>query len=451
MNKLMFELRLVLHSRLAAGSLLLLMLVAIAAVASGMHAVSAQRAALERIASVQSEDVAAVAVKYAQGGEAGYAGYSTPHLTVNPPSSLAFAAFGQRDVQPFALRVRLLGLQAQLYESESVNPELAAPGRLDFAFVLVYLAPLIVIALTHDLLTGERESGRLRLLHALPVPAGALWRRRLGLRYALVAGAVLLPLIAGALLSGASVGGIAIIAICTLLYLGFWLGLAAWVAGRARSSATSAALLLAAFVLLTLVLPTLVNTAIVRVLPVSRGVELSLAQRQAVHQGWDLPKEETFARFFRTHPEWKDTPPVTGRFHWKWYYAMQQAGDDAVWPQVKRYRQDLMEREAWTERAGWLLAPVAVQVLLHRVAHSDLQAQLDFQARVTAFHTTLRHFYYPYIFHERPFGPAEFARMPRFAPAADAAPLPIAALAGLALLAAAMLAAGLRKLGTDTI
>ena len=446
MKTLQLELRLALHSRLAAGALVLLLLLTALAVWSGLHAVSSQRDALARIAVVQRDDVAAVAHKYRDGGEAGYAAYSTPHLTVNPPAPLAFAAFGQRDVQPYALRVRLLGLHSQLYESESINPELAAAGSFDFAFVLVYLAPLFAIALMHDLVAGEREAGRLRLVNSLPAPGARLWRRRIGLRFGLVLAALLLPFLAGAASAGVGAVATALVALGAALYLAFWFGVAAAVAALVRTSAAGAAVLLAVFVVLTLVLPTFVNGAIGRAVPVSKGAELSLAQRQEVHNGWDLPKDLTMTKFFRTHPEWRDTAPVTGRFHWKWYYAMHQAGDYAVAGRAGEYRAALTAREDWTGYSGWLLPSVAVQVLLHRLADTDLQGQLAYQDRIAAFHTVLRRFYYPYIFNDRPFGPAEFARLPAYSAVAPGGGIAVPALAALGMLAVAGLAAGAIRL-----
>ena len=443
---LLFELRLMLHARLARAAILLLLVLSALSVWSGLQATEAQRAALARLESSHRAEFAALAAKHAQGADAGTVAYGTPHLTTNPPPPLAFAAIGQRDLQPVALRVRLLGLQSQLYESEAINPELAMAGRFDFAFLLVYLAPLFVIALVHDLVSSEREAGRLRLLASLPGASGP-WRRRLGLRYALVWLALLLPLAIGVAASGAGAAAFGQLALVASLYLLFWFGLAAWVAARARSSAAGAAILLACLVGLGMVAPTLLDAAIARAVPVAKGVELALAQRQEVHGGWDVPKEATFARFFRTHPEWQGTPPVTGRFHWKWYYAMHQAGDDAVAPQVAHYRASLQAREDWTARAGLLLAPVNVQVLLHRLAGTDLRAQLDYQARIAGYHTALRRFFYPYFFHERPFGRADFARLPAWDAAQPAGSLPGASLAALTMLAISALALGLRALG----
>ena len=455
MSRLRMELTLVLRSGLGAGAVLALLLLSLLAVWSGLRAAESQRAGIERIAASHRADVARVMQQYSHGGEAGSAAYYLPHLTVNPPAPLAFVAWGQRDVQPAALRIRLLGLQAQLYESENINPELALPGRFDFAFVLVYLAPLFVIALMHDLATGERDSGRLRLLASLPAAIGRTWLWRVGLRLALLLLACLLPFLGAAIVAGAAPAPVALIVITVTLYLVFWCGIAAGVAALVRSSAAGAAVLLSCLIVLTMVLPTVANALINRAVPVARGVELALAQRQAVHQGWDLPKEVTFEKFFRTHPEWRGTAPVTGRFHWKWYYAMHQAGDDAVAPQLADYRRSMAQRDAWTARAGWLLAPVDVQVLLHRLAESDLQAQLDYQDRIAGYHTRLRRYFYPMLFNEQSFGPAQYAQMPRFGMQAQRhaalplLPLPLLPLALLALLTALALLWGARQLARD--
>jgi len=90
--------------------------------------------------------------------------------------------------------VRALGLEAQIYDGDTFNPELVLPGRFEFAFVLVFLAPLFVIALFHDLVSGEREGGRERTLEALPFGGARLWQRRTVLRFALVWAALGLPL-----------------------------------------------------------------------------------------------------------------------------------------------------------------------------------------------------------------------------------------------------------------
>lgn len=413
MNALIADFRLLLRSRFSVAALVLLLILTGLAVAAGLSTVARQNATIDRVAVAQQKDLAAVASEYGKpDGEAGRAAYYTFHLTSDRPSDLAFAALGQRDIQPYVLRIRLLGLQAQLYESEIINPELALPGPFDFAFVLIYLAPLIAVALMHDLVTGEREAGRLRLLSSLPARAGGLWLRRSGLRYGLVLLALLAPLGVGGLIAGASITGIAILSLIAALYLAFWFGLSLLVAARGKTSAGAATALVGCWIVLTLLIPAAANAAITRAIPVARSVDLTLAQREAVHHAWDIPRDEILRPFFAKRPEWSDTPPVTGRFHWKWYYAMHEMGDDSVAPQLAQYRAALAERQAWTSALGWISPAAAVQTLIHRIADTDLQAHLAWQDSVTAFHGRLKAFYYPYLFEERPFDRPDFAALP---------------------------------------
>lgn len=450
-NVLHTEVALVLRSRLALFSLLLLALVAVLAVIAGLRTIEAQRAAIASSVHAQRAEQALVARQYAdKDGDAGSVGYYTFHPTWDPPAPLAFAALGQRDVQPYLLRVRLLGLQAQLYESDTANPEMALGGTFDFAFVLVYLLPLVAIALVHDLVSGEREAGRLSLVLATASAPIRMWGRRVLLRYGLVLFAILLPFAVGCSVAGVPVLQALAVALVAMLYAAFWFGVFAFLAARVHSSAVAAMAMFAVWLGLTLLLPTAANTLINRAVPAGRGVDLMLAQRQIVHAGWDEPKEVTFDRFFRTHPQWRGTPPVTGRFHWKWYFAMHQAGDDAVAAQVAEYEASLRARQRWAERAGWLLPGIAAQVAMQRLANTDLEAQLGYRQRIVAFHTALRHYFYPYLFNEIPFRRGDMDAMPSFAaipPSAAGDRHAPGALLALALLATVLAGRSLRRAG----
>lgn len=413
MSPLRHELRLLLRARLAAATLLLLVLLAAASVAAGLAEVRHQHQVIERIQPQQSADVAAIAEWVSKIEDPGSAAYYTFHPTWDSPSSLAFAALGMRDVAPYILRVRALGLEAQLYDGETFNPELALPGRFDFSFVLIYLAPLFVIALFHDLLSSEREAGRFIMLRALSRGRRLWWRRGL-LRFALIYAALALPFLIGALLSGAPALPVLAILLLIAAYLAFWAMLAALVGRLGWSSATNAATLAACWLVLTLVLPTLSHVVINRAVPVGQGVDLTLAQREAVNRAWDIPREDTMKRFFARHPEWRDTPPLPVEFHWKWYFAFHQVGDESVEDQVKAYRNGLETRDAAARTLGWVLPPVGVQAALTRLAGTDLSGQLAYQDRIRAYHADLRQFYYRYLFNDLPFRANDFAKAPRF-------------------------------------
>ncbi len=408
------EVRLLLRSKLAAFALLLLAALAIGAVVAGMAEVSRQRAAIARIAPAQAEDVGAIADWVTKMKDAGSAGYYTFHATWDAPSPLAFAAIGMRDVAPYILRIRALGLEAQLYDGDTFNPELALPGRFDFAFVLVFLSPLFVIALFHDLVSGEREAGRARMLAALPGTQRRLWLRRAALRFALVFAGLGLPFVGGAILSGAAMLPVLAILALTAAYLLFWIVLAVLVARIGMGSVANAAALAAAWLLLVLVLPTLANVVVDRAIPVDQGADIALAQRDRVNAAWDIPREETMRRFYARNPQWANSPPLPTGFHYKWYFAFHQVGDESVAAQAAAYRAGLEHRSAVASSLGWVLPSVGVQALLTRIADTDLTAQLAYQDRIRAYHRRLREFYYAYLFRDRPFDRANFAKAPQF-------------------------------------
>jgi ABC-2 type transport system permease protein len=411
------ELRLLLRQRLSALALVLLTLLTVAALTAGIAEVSRQRAAITAIPAAQAEDIAAIADYVDRTKDAGSAAYYSFHPTWDAPAPLAFAALGMRDVSPYILRVRALGLEAQIYDGDTFNPELALPGRFDFSFVLVFVAPLFVIALFHDLVSGEREAGRQRTLEALPSGGRALWRRRTGVRLGLLWVALAAPFLVAAVAEGVTAAPIMIVLVLIAAYLLFWIALAALI-GRLRwSSVANAATLCAAWLVLVLVLPTLANVSINSAVPVAQGAEIALAQREAVNHAWDIPREATMQRFYAAHPQWADSAPLGPEFHYKWYLAFHQNGDAEVAERVRAYRDGLETRDAAGRALGWLLPSVGVQALLTRLAKTDLAAQLAYQDRIRAFHERLRAFYYGYLFRDQPFARADFTRAPSFADA----------------------------------
>jgi len=411
-----WELLLILRSRLSVCALLLLLLLSAFAVWSGLHETARQRQTIERLALLHEQDTATVT-------KPNLAAYLVYYNTWDAPSDAAFLALGLRDVSPYVLRVRAMGLQGQIHEGETFNPELALPGRFDFAFVLIYLAPLFAIALLHDVISGERHAGRLRLLLSMPA-ARHLWWRRTALRYVLLLGCLLLPLLAGAWVEGTATTSILQIVFTAASYLAFWTGLCLLVAVRGWRSVASATALMALWTVLTLVLPTLANVAMTRLIPVNQGIELTLEQRHAVHEAWEIPREETMEKFFVNHPEWRDTPALPEGFHLKWYFAFQQVGDESVAKEAEDYRRGLLARQSWATRLGWLLPGVGAQTVLHRVADTDLPAQLAYQDSIAGYHRDIRAFYYDYLFFERSFGMEDFAKRPLFSPRTADAPAP---------------------------
>lgn len=413
MTSLMREAWLLGRSRAAVLALALLTLCAAASIALGLASVAHDRAAIDRMLAGQPAEEKALAAFVEDAGYGAYYGFQP---TWDPPSDLAFAALGSRDIAPAMLRVRALALEGQIYENEAANPELALPGRFDLAFVAVYLAPLVIIALLHDLWSGELEAGRYYALAAIPQARRRIWTARVIVRLASVLVALLLPFAVGALLAGTApvralaFGGL-IVLVCLL-----WTGISLLLARRGASSAVNAASLAAIWFTLTLVAPAAVNLVINAAVPVPDGAALARENREHVHGAWDRPREDTMRRFLALYPQHSAGSALPPTFHWKWYFAFQHLGDLHVAKESQAYRDGIARRGAMARVAGWALPPAGIAQAMSALARTDITAQLDYQMRIRAYHMQLREFYYDYLFSEKPFGINDLAKVPRFDP-----------------------------------
>ena len=381
------------------------------AVFTGLSEVAAQRETIERLKVADEVDRQEAQAKY---NDPGSLAYYTFHLTYSEPSSLAFAALGERDIQPWKHRVRMLALEGQIYESDAQNPELAQAGKIDFVFVISALSPLLIILLFHDLVASERNSGRHDLLVTTAKSPLALWGSRAVVRFIAVFCCLLLPFYVGAAMSATSFTLVLWVSVWCGLYLLFWAGLSMWVGKKLDSAPRIASMLIASWVLFAFVLPILSDLAINSSVDSPKGGDILLTQREAVNDAWDLPVEATLKPFFAQHPAYDGFDYQGEGFDWSWYYAFQQVGDQAAAQLSQQYRDASRQKYEWAGYASAISPPLLLQRKLTRLAQTDAIAAFEYQQKIRAFHHQLRAIYYRWLFSNADFDKAELSQLPDF-------------------------------------
>lgn len=232
----------------------------------------------------------------------------------DPPQSLL--ASGMSDLQPDAWRLTLVGKDVR-GDSQFENPVNLVFGTFDLAFVLAFLLPLMVIALSFNLISGEREQGTLALQRAQPVTSGALFFQKMLARFVLLGGLTLLVTLPALAWSGISLtsGAAWTTAGVAVLYSLFWFLLALGVNLRGGSSSQNALLCVGAWLAFTLVVPALVNMLAQKIHPVPSRAGFQTAMRDLDNQ-LEASREKRLDDFYRQHPnlarkteeekEWKD-------------------------------------------------------------------------------------------------------------------------------------------------
>jgi ABC-2 type transport system permease protein len=427
-----------------------LLVAGVLSVADGARRLAEHRRAVASLPAHYATQMEAVARQFTPEGEAGYVAYYAFFPTHHAMEPLAALATGVRDVVPDVLWVRMLGLEGQIHEAGLGNPALQVLGGFDLAFVVCALAPLALLILTHDVLTRERQQGRMALVVSQAGSLGRLTLARIAVPVLAVGGVLTAVFFAACAWLSMPLGAQALDWLGVVwAYLACWAALAAGIAVWTRTVAGSLSVALSVWTAFVILFPALTNLAVTTAFPVTEGIELTVTQRQQIHGAWDRPREEIMEAFSEKYPHWGHVPPLTGRFAWRWYYAMQQLGDDAVAEASRKHRENLRARQDVMTRLAWLAPPAYAQRLLSARAGSDLDAHLAYLERVRAFHRELREYFYPLCIDDRRITPAQYAGFPQFTqtrPVTDRGPSVLPLLAGAGVFAAAA-AWRLRKAG----
>lgn len=393
---------------------LLLLLCGFYGIFSGTKEIGKQMQKIEGLHAIYEENISELKTRYPDGADAGDIGYYHSAFAKNIPDSWAALAIGQRDVNPGYLKIRLLAVQNQLYNSENTNPDKLAAGSFDLSFVFIFLLPLFIIAISFNVLSAEKEKGTLSLLLSQPLSLITLFTAKLLFRFVLVLSLILVLTLAGLLWSQATPDQrVWLWLSAIILYSLFWLGVVFCIAALKKSSAFNAISLLGIWLIITIILPVTINVYAEVSRPVNEGLQLSLQQREEVHAGWDRPKEETMKRFFQHYPQFSNTSSVAGTFKWKWYFAFQELGDRSVEKLYHSYTSKLMARQDFSSALSRMSVSATMQEILNGIAGTNLQQHLAFIESTRAYHDKLKAFYYPFLYRDKPFMPLDFADEPQ--------------------------------------
>ncbi|ASZ13092.1 hypothetical protein CK934_20065 [Chitinophaga sp. MD30] len=380
-----------------------------------------QETVISAIPTIEQEHTAKN-ISYNAGKPVGGPLYYQYFYTTNPPTPWAAFAIGQRDVNPYHLKVKMLAIEGQLYDTDLSNPVTLLAGNLDVAFVFVFLLPLVMIVFCYNTLSGEEESGVWKIVRSMPISPVRLLAMKLAVRFlTLLVLAVFLFFTAHVWL-GLPVGLTSLyMGLVLFLYLLCWFSIIAWVITWQRSSGMNAVILVSIWIGLTILLPGLANTLLNSAIPVPESFETTVAQRQGYHEKWDRPVMETMERFYQVYPQYRNYPFSKDTFSYAWYYAMQLQGDEAAVHSSKTLFDKLGQRQLWANRVGYLLPTINAQQQLNHLARTDLADHISYLTAVKDYHREVREYFYPYIFRHQVTEQADWLHMPVFRPKVFAA------------------------------
>src|SRR5665213_3551672 len=171
-------------------------------VAEAQRSVNAQFASIQQqVDRIQSGQAQAPNVLEDPRMPAAMARTKSYEYATKPPGVATAIAIGQSDLLSSYVKVQWRPMFRQSNAGEIQNPETLATGVFDLSFVLIYLYPLLIIALSFNVLSSERESGTEVLLLSQPVTVSKFVFGKVALRGSIVIGLAVIVSTCGVLLA----------------------------------------------------------------------------------------------------------------------------------------------------------------------------------------------------------------------------------------------------------
>ena len=372
-------------------------------------------------------------------------------LALLPPAPLGALAIGQGDVYPNYIKVTARSLDALVSGDQIEHPLAVASGQFDVAFVILFLYPLLIFAVSFDLTATERDQGTLRMVLAQPVTlrdviAGKMIVRSLKL----LVPALLIPIAAGALSS--QVDGdfwirAALWSTAIIVYGAVWHGIALVVNARGLGAPANALILAGIWLLFAVVGPSSVNLLIAVKYPMPSRVEAAVQARAATQEA-TVQGSRQLGQFLQDHP----TSGNVGRDGMRQFALLQSQRDKQVAARLEAVETAFnAQLEKQRRLASWLsaLSPTMIaQGVFLDIAGTDTLRFDRFRAEASAFQRQWRAYFEPRVLDAATLTAAEYAAAPSFSyvdesagPAARRIAMPLIVMA---VVAFALMAIGFR-------
>jgi ABC-2 type transport system permease protein len=338
-------------------------------------------------------------------------------LALLPPAPLSALAVGQGDVYPNYIKVTARSLDALVTGDQIEHPLAVASGQFDTAFVVLFLYPLLIFAISFDLTASERDRGTLRMVLAQPVTLRSVVMGKMIVRAAMLLVPMLLIPIALLALTTPTGGDFwsraALWTAAVTAYGAIWHGLALAVNARGLSAPANALVLAGIWLGFAVVGPSCVNLLIAMTYPMPSRVDAAIEARAATQEA-TVQGSQQLGQFLQDHP----TSANVGREGMRQFALLQAQRDERVAARLQAVETSFNDQLRRQQRlASWLsvLSPtmIAQGVLLDVAGTSSFRYE-HFRAETAAFQQQWRAYFEPRVLDAATLTPEEYAAAPTF-------------------------------------
>lgn len=349
--------------------------------------------------------------------------YNNHRITWLPLKPFALLSIGQGDLFSNYKKVVLYFNESyEMVTKELVSPIEQLFGQLDLAFIWVYLLPLIIILVSFNILSQERESGRIRLIASQPIHVSQWVLRKIVIRFlALLSCIILFTLILLVFFQVEVIQNIITflqLVLLLLLYSAFWFFLSFIINLLGFSSGKSLILLTGIWVLLVFLIPSVVNQIGKEAHPIPSRLEI-INHHQSMYNEMEKNMDEEMKQLFKAQPSWQSDDPVTKDLSnstgWNIdFLAKQYMAQVKHQPKYEAYEDKIDLRNAWLNQFRFLSPAMILQKSLANIAGTSSHYYRGFLRQALEYAEDYRQYVFQGLFTNHAFTSEEIKNLPSF-------------------------------------
>ncbi|WP_062059458.1 DUF3526 domain-containing protein [Aquimarina longa] len=350
-----------------------------------------------------------------------YAWHRHGYHAILHPHDYAALAIGQCDLHPYYYRLTGMSLHYQLFENEIANPVKLYVGNFDLSFVLIYLFPLLIIAFTYGLYSGEKEKGVLPLLHIQTVSLRKIIGVRLAFYFCLITGIAVLISSIGLVTSGSIMTSENYLAalfwiLGVILYNAFWFAIVFSIVSFKMNSSSTAICAAGIWLLFLTIIPALLNVWITASYPIDSTPLAEITRRTSLENEEDENEAKVVIQEFLEHnPHLRGSDSlIKNNTLAKAYAALTSLKDLHHKKDVLQYTNQVHQRNQKAASLHWINPAVNMQEIFIQIAKTDLNTYHQFHSAIESFHHTISDFYFQKLFWDQSIEPEDYSKLPSF-------------------------------------
>lgn len=347
-------------------------------------------------------------------GVANHTGNRTFHL---PPTDISFIAIGESDTKPNYYKLGLYKKTTLYHTAEIENASVLYNGHFDISFVLVFIIPLLVIALTYNIASFDKEHGTFGILLSSPISFNKIMATRFIFRGILLYAITVFILTTGVFLTGnyKAVGNIywGLLLLSILAYILFWCVLSYWVNSFQKSSNFNAGFLTSLWLILIILFPGIIKEISAKSHPIPSKIEL-VTKRRELTDSVRNESNDILNQFLEDHPELVSNSTIDDKIKNSiTRYSVEATVNDKMQIFEKQFEKQLKKQEAFIDNYRFISPAIIMQKMVEHISGNGKERYIEFENQFHHFREEYKLFFTKRIFSNPTFKSNEYDLIPK--------------------------------------